>query len=213
MYSTDHYCRTVFPLLYRIYQNWTKDIMAMLRHVNDALGWAPDTVLSQMLTVLQPACPIFLLIFSAAAFTAGSVAATKPHAGITPPTTTGPGGRSLPATDPTRNFVKRDVHDDVTRTQKRVFAWVSAAAALTFVGNSVLVIARSLVMKKEHWWAGKSVVVRAEKSTPRDADVANPCQIYLIGSFFVFCLFLLAARCEALVHRGPSHAMDRRHRF
>jgi hypothetical protein len=37
------------------------------------------------------------------------------------------------------------------RTQKRVIQRVSAAIALTFVGNSVLLIARSLAMKKEHW--------------------------------------------------------------
>jgi hypothetical protein len=116
-------------------------------------------ILHTSLTVLQYASPIFVLIFFLAAFTIRSIAASNSNANITKPTTTGPGGKPLPATDPTRNFVKKVVHDDVTQTQKRVFEWVSLATALTFIGNSVLVIAHSLVMKKEHWWAGKSVVV------------------------------------------------------
>jgi hypothetical protein len=117
------------------------------------------TILQTSLAVLQYAYPIFILIFFLAAFTIRSIAASNANANIAKPTTTGPGGKPLPAIDPTRNFVKKAVHDDVTQTQKRVFEWVSLATALTFIGNSVLAIARSLVMKKEHWWAGKSVVV------------------------------------------------------
>ena len=127
----------------------------------DPERWSHATALRQTVTVLQYAYPIFMLVFFLAAFTIRSIAATNSNANIAKPTTTGPGGKPLPATDPTRNFVKKAVHDDVTQTQKRVFEWVSLAAALTFIGNSVLVITHALIMKKEHWWAGKSVVVRA----------------------------------------------------
>jgi hypothetical protein len=123
--------------------------------------WSHAAALRQTATVLQYAYPIFLLFFFLAAFTIRSIAATKSNTNISKPTTTGPGGKPLPATDPTRNFVKKKVDDDITQTQKRVFEWVSLATALTFVGNSVLVIAHSLVMKNENWWAGKSVVVCA----------------------------------------------------
>lgn len=125
----------------------------------DDARWSYAATLRTTVTVLQYAYPIFMLIFFLAAFTIRSIAASNSNANIAKPTTTGPGGKPLPATDPTRNFVKRAVHDDVTQTQKRVFEWVSLATALTFIGNSVLVIAHSLVMKNEHWWAGKSVVV------------------------------------------------------
>jgi hypothetical protein len=126
----------------------------------DDLRWGPAAGLRQAVAVLQYAYPIVLLVFFLAAFTTRSIAASNSNANIAKPTTLGPGGKPLPATDPTRNFVKRAVHDDVTQTQKRVFEWLSLAAALTFIGNSVLVIAHSLVKQDEHWWAGKSVVVR-----------------------------------------------------
>ncbi|KAH3955942.1 hypothetical protein HBI81_260940, partial [Parastagonospora nodorum] len=139
------------------------------------------TIFHTSLTVLQCAYPIFMLIFFLAAFTTRSIAASNASTNSVKSTTTGPGGKQLPATDPTRNFVKKVVHDDVAPTQKRVFELVSFATALTFIGNSVLVIAHSLVMKEEHWWAGKSVV------------------IYLVGSFFDYCLFLIS-----LVDSKPS---------
>lgn len=35
-----------------------------------------------------------------------------------------------------RNFVKKNAQNDVTQTQKKVFAWMSLATTLTFLGNS-----------------------------------------------------------------------------
>jgi hypothetical protein len=127
----------------------------------DDAQWGPAASLRRANTVLQYAYPTILLVFFLAAVTIRSIAASNSNSKIVKPTTTGPGGKLLPVTDPTRNFVKRTVHDDVTRTQKRVFEWVSLATALTFVGSSVLMISHSLAMKKEQWWAGKSVVVCA----------------------------------------------------
>lgn len=130
--------------------------------------------LAAAVAAVHYASPIVLLVFFLAAFTLRSIAASNSNANIAQPTTTGPGGKPLPATDPTRNFVKKTAHDDVTPAQKSVFEWLSLAAALTFVGNSVVVVAHALVEKKEHYWAGKAVV------------------IYLVGSFFVYCLFLIS---------------------
>jgi hypothetical protein len=119
----------------------------------------PSATLHSALTFLQYAYPLFMLVFFLAAFTIRSIAATKANSNIAKPTTTGPGGKPLPATDPTRNFVKKTAHDDVTPTQKRIFEWVSLATALTFFGNSVLVIAQALAKQSESWWCGQSVVV------------------------------------------------------
>jgi hypothetical protein len=99
-----------------------------------------------------------LLVFLAA-ITARSIWHSNANPNVAKPSTTGPGGKPLPATDPTRNFIKRKVSDDVTPSQKRVFEWLSLAAALTFVGNSVNVIVHALCARKEHWWCGKPVVV------------------------------------------------------
>jgi hypothetical protein len=134
--------------------------MAELELSSADARWSHAAALRTTVTVLQYAYPIFMLFFFLVAFTGRSIAASNSNANIAKPTTTGPGGKPLPATDPTRNFVRKAVHDDVTQTQKRVFEWLSLAVALTFIGNSVLVIAHSLIMSNEHWWAGKSVVVR-----------------------------------------------------
>ncbi|KAH7347047.1 hypothetical protein BKA66DRAFT_432964 [Pyrenochaeta sp. MPI-SDFR-AT-0127] len=136
--------------------------------------WSHADALRSLVTVLQYAYPIVMLFFFLAAFTFRSIAASNSNSNIAKPTTTGPGGKPLPATDPTRNFVKKTAHDHVTQAQKTVFEWLSLAAALTFVGNSVVIIAHALVEKKEHYWAGKAVV------------------IYQVGSFFVYCLFLIS---------------------
>lgn len=123
--------------------------------------WAYARPVRAVTAILQYAYPIVMLVFFLAAFTTRSIAASKSNTNIAKPTTTGPGGKPLPATDPTRNFVKRTAHDHVTHAQKRVFEWVSLATAFTFVGNSVLVVAHALVEKQQHWWAGKAVVVCA----------------------------------------------------
>jgi hypothetical protein len=121
--------------------------------------WEHADVLGRVLVVLQYGSPLFMLVFFLAAFTLRSIAASNSNTNIAKPTTTGPGGKPLPATDPTRNFVKKTIHDDVTHTQKRLFEWVSLATALTFFSNSVLVIAQALAKQSEHWWCGKPVVV------------------------------------------------------
>ncbi|KAF1936950.1 heavy metal tolerance protein precursor [Clathrospora elynae] len=140
----------------------------------DHARWSYAANIRQSVTVLQYAYPIVMLVFFLAAFTVRSIAASNSNTNIAQPTTTGPGGKPLPATDPLRNFVKKTVHDDVTQTQKRVFEWVSLATAFTFVGNSVVVVAHALIDKQQHWWAGKAVV------------------IYLVGAFFVYSLFLIS---------------------
>ncbi|RMZ68559.1 Heavy metal tolerance [Pyrenophora seminiperda CCB06] len=147
---------------------------AQLAVQDDGQRWSYAGPVRDTIAVLQYAYPIIMLVFFLAAFTTRSIAASKTNSNIAKPTTTGPGGKPLPATDPTRNFVKRTAHDDVTQTQKRLFEWVSLATAFTFVGNSVITVAHALVEKQEHWWAGKAVV------------------IYLVGSFFVYCLFLIS---------------------
>jgi hypothetical protein len=129
--------------------------------------WSYAGPLRTAITVIHYAYPIVMLVFFLAAFTLRSIAASKSNTNIAQPTTTGPGGKPLPATDPTRNFVKKTVHDDVTQTQKRVFEWVSLATAFTFVGNSVVTIAHALAKEEEQWWAGKAVVVCAAQSRRR----------------------------------------------
>lgn len=125
-----------------------------------ASAWAhPNDTLHKAVRVLQYAYPIVLLFFFLAAFTARSILSSNSNTNIAKTTQTGPGGKPLPATDPTRNFVKRKVGDDVTQSQKRVFEWLSLTAALTFVANAINVIVHALIKRKEHWWCGQHTVV------------------------------------------------------
>jgi hypothetical protein len=136
--------------------------MAPLELAAAAADWdRRNRALQRSLALLQYAYPIVMVVVFLAAFTARSILASNSNSNIAKPTTTGPGGKPLPATDPTRNFVKRQVTDDVTQSQKRVFQWLSLAAALTFFGNSVNVIVHALYARRENWWCGKPAVVRA----------------------------------------------------
>ncbi|KAL5397253.1 hypothetical protein PMIN03_012898 [Paraphaeosphaeria minitans] len=129
--------------------------------------------------VVQYSYPVFFLVFFLVACTVRSIAASNSN--VTKPTTTGPGGKPLPTTDPTRNFVKKATHNDVTHSQKLLFTWLSLFAAATFVGNAAVSVTHALVDQTDTWWAGNHVVV------------------YLIGSFFVYCLFLIS-----LIDSKPS---------
>ena len=127
----------------------------------DEQPWAHARALRSALVILQYSYPVALLVFFLVAFTVRSIAASNSNANVAQPTTTGPGGKPLPATDPTRNFVKKTAHDDVTQSQKLLFTWLSLFAAATFVGNSVVSVTHALASQSDTWWAGNHVVVRA----------------------------------------------------
>lgn len=139
------------------------DVSAALDELDDR--WAYAGPARTATAILQYSYPLVMLFFFLTAFTYRSIATSKSNSNIAKPTTTGPGGKPLPATDPTRNFVKKTAHDRVTQTQKRLFEWVSLAVAFTFVGNSVVVVAHALVEQQQHWWAGKAVVVCTHSHT------------------------------------------------
>jgi ABC-type transport system involved in Fe-S cluster assembly fused permease/ATPase subunit len=135
----------------------------------------PGHGIGRFLTFLYNATPIILLVFFLGVFLISSILAeSNSNSNIRRSTQLGPGGKPLPATDPLRNLGRKKVQDDVTPTQKRLFEWVSLAAALTFIANSVNVIVHALSSRKEQWWCGQAVV------------------IYLVGTFFVYCLFLIS---------------------
>ncbi|KAK3215592.1 hypothetical protein GRF29_8g494511 [Pseudopithomyces chartarum] len=143
--------------------------------------WDHALAIRSVLVILQYSYPVFLLVFFLVAFTARSIAASHSNSHVAKPTTTGPGGKPLPATDPTRNFVKKTQHDDVTHSQKLLFTWLSVFAAASFVGNAAVSVTHAVVDHTDQWWAGNNVVV------------------YLVGSFFVYCLFLIS-----LIDSKPS---------
>lgn len=164
------------------------------------------------LSILQYSYPVFLLVFFLVAFTVRSIAASKSNSHIHKPTTTGPGGKPLPATDPTRNFVKKTAHDDVTHSQKLLFTWLSLFAAATFVGNAAVSISHAVVEQTEYWWAGNNVVVCFPP------EMSQTCFHLLtppgLSHRLLLCLLPvphLAGRLEAVSHCRPSSYMDHGH--
>ncbi|OCK85014.1 heavy metal tolerance protein precursor [Lepidopterella palustris CBS 459.81] len=137
--------------------------------------WVKNNTARSILLVLQYAYPIVLLVLFLFAFTLRSIkAASNASPNTHPVTQTGPGGKPLPNTDPSRNSPKKKVQDDVTRAQKHLFEWISVAAALTFIGNSINVVVHALYSRKEGWWCGQATV------------------IYLVGAFFVYSLLVIS---------------------
>jgi hypothetical protein len=83
--------------------------MAELHHfTSDTRGRLPAAVLREAVMMLRFAYLAFLLIFFLAAFTTSSVPVTRCHANTTS-STTGLRGKTLPATELTRNSVNRAV--------------------------------------------------------------------------------------------------------
>lgn len=116
------------------------------------------------LRYLHNAYPLVLLIFFLSAFTLRGIRSSLNDSRntVTPAVQTGPGGKPLPTNDPLRNVPKRKP-DDIPRSQKHVFEWLSAAAALTFVGNAINVIVHALYSRKDSWWCGQAYVVSCPK--------------------------------------------------
>jgi len=122
--------------------------------------WVRNHTTRSILAVVHFAYPIILLFFFLLAFTFRSVrSASNASHNATPVTQKGPGGKPLPATDPSRNIPKEKLGDDITPSQKLLFEWLSVAAALTFIGNAINVIIHALYSRKEGWWCGQAVVV------------------------------------------------------
>ncbi|KAL1652004.1 ATP-binding cassette-type vacuolar membrane transporter Hmt1 [Diplodia intermedia] len=135
----------------------------------------------QLLLYLHYASPIVLLFFFLTTFTIRSVAASSSSNSNsndldqTYHAPTGPGGKPLPKRTPTRTPPKKDPQaHDLPRARKLLFEWLSVLVALTFVANAINIIVHALYSRSEQWWCGQSVV------------------IYIVGSFFVYILFVIS---------------------
>ncbi|KAJ9666321.1 ATP-binding cassette-type vacuolar membrane transporter Hmt1 [Coniosporium apollinis] len=140
-------------------------------------GLAASTAPHRILRTLHYAYPIVLLLFFLCAFTLQSIRASSKrnsNGNGAPDQQLGPGGKPLPNLDPTRNAPKKPKHDDISRPRKLVFEWMSVVLALTFIGNTINVIVHALYDREEQWWCGQAMV------------------IYLVGSFFVYSLFVIS---------------------
>ncbi|KAF1990280.1 putative vacuolar ABC heavy metal transporter [Aulographum hederae CBS 113979] len=151
-------------------------------------GSAPNGPLSENKTalavqgVLYYAYPILLLVFFLIAFTVRSIFTSETLSTVqdVPGSPTGPGGKALPKLDPLRGTRdKKSYHEDISRSRKLVFQWLSAIASLTFAADAANTICHALWdhtkrANATNWWCGQAYV------------------IYVVGSFFVYALFLIS---------------------
>ena len=121
--------------------------------------WVSNSTAHSILRILHYAAPIALLFFFLFAFTLRSVlTASRDQTLETSNTDTGPGGKPLP-----KKLAQLDktitAQLDFSKSRKLLFDWLSVGAAATFLANAGIVIAHSLIDRKDEWWCGKSVVV------------------------------------------------------
>ena len=123
--------------------------------------WVEDERAQGLLTYLQVAYPIILLILFIAAFTVRSiVTARNDNDALQQPEQLGPGGKPLP-----KKKDKKDLSEanalDFSRPRKLLFQFLSAAVLLSLLGNIVLVIIHALVARNDRWWCGQATTVCA----------------------------------------------------
>lgn len=119
-----------------------------------------SAIAQDILIYVHYAYPIILIVFFLVATTAhGILTASKEETTQSDPDQTGPGGKPLPRNTSPSAKKKTQQTIDFSPTRKRFFTWISLGATLTFVGNGIVVIAHSLIDKKDNWWCGQSVIV------------------------------------------------------
>jgi hypothetical protein len=143
-------------------------VLDRLRDVdNSTTGkWISNTAAARIIDSTQFAYPVVLLGLFLLLFTAhGIITSSSGNTQVSSRTRiTGPGGKPLP------NNVRatKDKKDSTafTLVQRLLFNWLSGAVILTFLGNSVNVLAHALAERQTGWWCGQAMVVSSPETTP-----------------------------------------------
>ncbi|KAK6425382.1 ATP-binding cassette-type vacuolar membrane transporter Hmt1, partial [Oleoguttula sp. CCFEE 5521] len=156
-------------------------------HSTASLPWSADPRAQRLLTQLQIAYPIVLLVLFIAAFTIQSIlTARNDNDDTIQSDQLGPGGKPLPKKQKQEN--KKSQAADFSKTRKVLFIGLQAGVLLSLCGNIGLVIVHALVGREDRWWCGQAPTTRMLTR-----------QIYLIGSFMVYALLQIT-----LIDTKPS---------
>ena len=117
---------------------------------------------AKFLDFLQDAYPIILLAFFLVAFTVRSIATSSTTNSNGDEPAYGPGGKPLPESKKAKKAHKPDPGPELSRPRKLVFEWLSVAACLTFVADTINVIVHALYDRKQGWWCGQATVVSGQ---------------------------------------------------
>lgn len=130
-----------------------------------SLPWVSDPRAQGLLTYLQIAYPIALLIIFITAFTVRSIVTSRNDNDDTPQSDQlGPGGKPLPRKS---SKDKSDANAiDFSRARKLLFISLQSGVLLSFIGNIALVIFHALLERDQRWWCGQAPTVRSSLSNP-----------------------------------------------
>lgn len=124
-----------------------------------SLPWVSDPRAQALLTYLQIAYPIVLLLLFVTSFTVRSIKTARNDNDPTlQPTQLGPGGKPLPRKSQKDGSEANAI--DFSRPRKLLFISLQAGVLLSFTGNIVLVIFHALLEREQRWWCGQAPTVR-----------------------------------------------------
>lgn len=124
-----------------------------------SLPWVSDPRAQGLLTYLQIAYPIALLIIFLTAFTVRSVVTARNDNDDTPQSDQlGPGGKPLPRKSQKDKSEKNAL--DFSRPRKLLFLSLQSGVLLSITGNVALVIFHALLERDQRWWCGQAPTVR-----------------------------------------------------
>lgn len=139
----------------------TAPVLDLLRDVDKSTAgkWISNSLAEKIIEPIQFAYPVALLVLFLVLFTAyGIITASSGDAQISTLTKiTGPGGKPLP-NNPRASKDKKDSHA-FTLMQRLLFNWLAGGIILTFLANSINVLAHALAERKDGWWCGQATVV------------------------------------------------------
>lgn len=124
----------------------------------------PKEQARDVLDYTQIASPVLLFALFVVAFLTNNILearkAQKTDGDETPPVL-GPGGRPLPMRMKSSNKFEKcktteNVFSDATRL---FFLGLTTAMMVTYLGNSVIIIAQAVLNRAYHWWCGQAPIV------------------------------------------------------
>jgi hypothetical protein len=134
--------------------------------------WVSEPVAQRVLSYLQIAYPIVLLILYLVAFTVRSIVTAGKEEPVVPETEQlGPGGKPLPSRKNNSPKKQSNIpHNlDFSRPRKLLFEWLSVAVIASLGANIVVIIVHALLDRKEGWWCGEAPTVSLkEREHSRD---------------------------------------------
>jgi hypothetical protein len=134
-------------------------LTATTRPSAPSLPWVSDPRAQALLTYLQIAYPIALLIIFLTAFTVRSIVTARNDNDDTPQSDQlGPGGKPLPRKSQKDKSEENAL--DFSRARKLLFLSLQSGVLLSITGNVALVIFHALLEREQRWWCGQAPTVR-----------------------------------------------------